>query len=123
MNLAAITAAICLGPEAHPDRARRYMAAVWAGVFYLVVGLFGATVVTLLAAFPKELVMAIAGIALLGTLGGALGTAVKDEGSREAALVTFLITASGLSLAGIGAAFWGLVGGVLTLLILKPRKA
>ncbi|TAA09638.1 benzoate transporter BenE [Pseudoxanthomonas winnipegensis] len=123
LNLAAITAAICMGPEAHPDRTRRYMAAVWAGLFYLVVGLFGATVVTLLAAFPKELVMAIAGIALLGTLGGALGTAVKDEGSREAALVTFLITASGLSLAGIGAAFWGLVGGVLTLLVLKPRKA
>ncbi|WDS34996.1 benzoate/H(+) symporter BenE family transporter [Pseudoxanthomonas sp.] len=123
LNLAAITAAICMGPEAHPDPARRYMAAVWAGVIYLVVGLFGATVVTLLAAFPKELVMAIAGIALLGTLGGSLSGALKDEGSREAALVTFLITASGLTLAGIGAAFWGLLGGALTLLVLRPRAA
>ena len=121
LNLAAITAAICMGPEAHPDPQRRYMAAVWAGVIYLIVGLFGATVVTLLAAFPRELVMAIAGIALLGTLGGSLSGALKDEGSREAALVTFLITASGLTMAGIGAAFWGLLGGVLTLLVLRPR--
>jgi benzoate membrane transport protein len=123
LNLAAITAAICMGPDAHPDPQRRYMASVWAGVIYLVVGLFGATVVALLAAFPKELVMAIAGIALLGTLGSSLSGALKDEGSREAALVTFLVTASGLSLAGIGAAFWGLLGGVLTLLVLRPRKA
>ncbi|SEM20733.1 benzoate membrane transport protein [Pseudoxanthomonas sp. GM95] len=123
LNLAAITAAICMGPEAHPDPQRRYMASVWAGVIYLIVGVFGATVVTLLAAFPKELVMAIAGIALLGTLGSSLAGALKDEGSREAALVTFLITASGLTLAGIGAAFWGLLGGVLTLLVLRPRKA
>lgn len=123
LNLAAITAAICMGPEAHPDPRRRYMAAVWAGLIYLIVGLFGATVVTLLAALPKELVMAIAGIALLGTLGGSLSGALKDEGSREAALVTFLITASGLTMAGIGAAFWGLLGGVLTLLVLRPRSA
>jgi benzoate membrane transport protein len=122
LNLAAITAAICMGPEAHPDPQRRYMASVWAGVIYLVVGVFGATVVALLAAFPKELVMAIAGIALLGTLGSSLSGALKDEGSREAALVTFLVTASGLSLAGIGAAFWGLLGGVLTLLVLRPRN-
>jgi benzoate membrane transport protein len=122
LNLAAITAAICMGPEAHPDPQRRYMAAVWAGVIYLVVGVFGATVVALLAAFPKELVMAIAGIALLGTLGSSLGGALKDEASREAALVTFLITASGLSVHGIGAAFWGLLGGVLALLVLAPRR-
>jgi len=121
LNLAAITAAICMGPEAHPDPARRYMAAVWAGVIYLVVGIFGATVVTLLAAFPRELVMAIAGIALLGTLGSSLSGAVRDEGSREAALVTFLITASGLSVHGIGSAFWGLLGGVAVLLVLRSR--
>ncbi|WCE05933.1 benzoate/H(+) symporter BenE family transporter [Pseudoxanthomonas sp. JBR18] len=122
LNLAAITAAICMGPEAHPDPARRYMAAVWAGVIYLIVGVFGATVVALLAAFPKELVMAVAGIALLGTLGSALHGALKDDTGREAALVTFLVTASGLSLAGIGSAFWGLVAGVVVMLALRPPK-
>jgi len=122
LNLAAITAAICMGPEAHPDPARRYMAAVWAGVIYLIVGVFGATVVSLLAAFPKELVMAVAGIALLGTLGSALHGALKDDTGREAALVTFLVTASGLSLAGIGSAFWGLVAGVVVMLALRPPK-
>lgn len=122
LNLAAITAAICMGPEAHPDPQRRYMAAVWAGVIYLVVGLFGATVVTLLAAFPRELVMAIAGIALMGTLGSNLSGALKDQDSREAGLVSFLITASGLSVHGIGAAFWGLLGGAIALLVLRPRS-
>ncbi len=123
LNLAAITAAICMGPEAHPDPARRYVAAVWAGVFYLLIGVFGATVAALLAAFPGELVVAIAGIALLGTLGGSLVTALREEDEREAALVTFLVTASGLALFGIGAAFWGLLAGVVVRLVLKPRTA
>ncbi len=123
MNLAAITAAICMGAEAHEDKARRYMAAVWAGVFYLLIGLFGATVASLFAAFPKELVMAIAGIALLGTLGSSLIAALREDGEREAALVTFLVTASGLSLFGIGAAFWGLVAGVLVRLALRPARS
>ena len=122
MNLAAITAAICMGAEAHEDKARRYMAAVWAGVFYLLIGLFGATVASLFAAFPKELVMAIAGIALLGTLGSSLIAALREDGEREAALVTFLVTASGLSLFGIGAAFWGLLAGVIVRLALRPAR-
>ena len=88
----------------------------------MVVGLFGATVVTLLAAFPRELVMAIAGIALMGTLGSNLSGALKDQDSREAGLVSFLITASGLSVHGIGAAFWGLLGGAIALLVLRPRS-
>ena len=122
LNLAAITAAICMGPEAHPDPARRYVAAVWAGVFYLLVGVFGATVAGLFAAFPSELVLAIAGIALFGTLGNSLATALHAVDEREAALVTFLVTASGLSLLGIGAAFWGLVAGVIVRLVLhRPR--
>ena len=121
-NLAAITAAICMGPEAHPDPARRYVAAVWAGIFYLLVGVFGATVAGLFAAFPSELVLAIAGIALFGTLGNSLATALHAVDEREAALVTFLVTASGLSLLGIGAAFWGLVAGVIVRLVLhRPR--
>jgi benzoate membrane transport protein len=116
LNLAAISAAICMGREAHEDAARRYVAAVSAGVFYVLVGLFGATVAALFTAFPAELVAAIAGIALLGTIGSSLAAALRDESSREAALITFLVTASGVSIAGIGSAFWGLVAGIITLL-------
>lgn len=116
LNLAAITAAICMGPEAHEDAARRYVAAMAAGVFYLIVGLLGATVAALFAALPAELVLAIAGLALLGTIGASLAAALRDEAEREPALVTFLVTASGVSLVGIGSAFWGIVAGVVVLL-------
>ena len=118
LNLAAITAAICMGREAHEDSARRYTAAVAAGVFYVLLGLFGATIGALMAAFPKELVLALAGLALINTIGGGLAAATRDESQREAALITFLITASGASLFGIGSAFWGLVGGVAALIVL-----
>ena len=94
-------------------------AAIAAGVFYVVVGLFGATVAALFAAFPKELILAIAGIALLGTIGNSLAAALREEREREPALVTFLVTASGLTLFSIGSAFWGIVAGVLTLMILN----
>ena len=119
VNLAAITAAICMGREAHEDPRRRYVAAVFAGIFYLIVGIFGATVVALLLAFPAELVAAIAGLALLATIGNGLASAVGSENQREPALVTFLVTASGIAPAGIGSAFWGLVAGVMTLAILR----
>lgn len=122
VNLAAITAALCMGRDAHEDPARRYLASVAAGAFYLLLGIFGATVGALFAAFPKALVLAIAGLALFGTIAGGLATAMKDDAMREPALITFLITASGVSLAGIGSAFWGLVGGVLALLILNARR-
>lgn len=112
-NLAAITAAICMSRDADPDPQRRYMAAVWAGLFYLATGIFGATVVSLFAAFPAELVAAIAGLALLGTIANSLAGALSDEGERDAAIVTFVCTASGISLLGIGSAFWGLVLGLL----------
>lgn len=115
LNLAAITAAICMGREAHEDPARRYTAAVCAGIFYVIVGIFGASVAALFAAFPKELILAIAGIALLGTIGNGLAAALKDEGEREAALMTFLVTASGVTIAGVGSPFWGLVAGVVTM--------
>lgn len=119
LNLAAITAAICMGRDVHEDPARRYTAAVSAGAFYIVIGMFGATVAALFAAFPKELIATLAGIALLGTIGNSLAVALKEDAEREPALVTFLVTASGLSLAGIGSAFWGLVAGVITLLVLR----
>ena len=110
-NLAAITAAICQGEEADPNPKQRYLAAVWAGSFYLLMGAFGATIVALFAAFPSELVLAIAGLALLSTIGQSLADALTDHTEREAALLTFMITASGVSLFGIGSAFWGLVVG------------
>jgi benzoate membrane transport protein len=115
--LSAITAAMCMGEEAHPDRNKRYTAAVACGILYVVIGLFGAAVTGLLIAFPRELVMAIAGIALLGSIGGGLHTALKDDTHREAALITFLVTLSGITLAGIGSAFWGVVAGAIALFV------
>ena len=117
LNLSAITAAIVMGKEAHPDPDKRYTAAVSCGAFYLVIGVFGAAVTSLLAAFPKELVAAIAGLALLGTIGAGLAAAVKDESHREAALITFLVTLSGVVIVGIGSAFWGVVAGALALFV------
>jgi benzoate membrane transport protein len=119
--LAAITAAICMGKEAHEDPSRRYVASVAAGVFYLIAGVSGATVVALFAAFPKALIMAIAGLALFGTIANGLTVAMANEKQREAALITFLVTASGVSLFGIGTAFWGLVAGGLALLVFNWR--
>jgi benzoate membrane transport protein len=118
-NLAAITAAICMGREAHEDQRRRYVAAVAAGAFYLVTGLFGATVGALFAGFPKELVMAVAGLALVNTIGSGLAAAVKEEREREPALLTFLVTASGVTLLGVGSAFWGLLAGLTALFALR----
>jgi benzoate membrane transport protein len=122
LSLAAITAAICMGRDAHEDPRRRYAAAVAAGVFYVLVGVAGATVAALFAALPKELVLAIAGLALFGTIGAALAGALADEHEREPALVAFLVTASGVTVAGIGSAFWGLVAGVLAWLLLRARR-
>ena len=121
LNLAAITAAISLGPDAHPDQAKRYTAAISAGIFYLVVGLLGASIAALLAALPVTLIACLAGIALLGTLGSALATAMAQDSQRDAALVAFRITASGISPLGIGSAFWGLIGGGLILWVLRQR--
>jgi benzoate membrane transport protein len=122
LNLAAITAAICMGREASEDPARRYMAAVSAGVFYVALGLAGGAVVGLLQAFPRELVLAVAGLALLGTIAGGLATALKDERHRDAAGLTFLVTLSGVTLAGVGSAFWGVVAGAAALLVQQYRS-
>ncbi len=111
-NLAAITAAICMSPNAHPDPAQRWRASVWAGVFYLATGVFGATMAALLAAFPAALIGAVAGLALLGTIGTSLHGALAEPHERDAALITFLLTASGLTVLGLGSAFWGLLAGL-----------
>lgn len=120
-NLAAITAAICMGREAGDDPSRRYTAAVAAGLFYGAAGLAGGAVVGLLQAFPRELVLAVAGLALLGTIASALATALKDEAHRDAAALTFLVTLSGVSLLGIGSAFWGVVAGAIAWLVPQWR--
>lgn len=111
-NLAAITAAVCMSKDADPDPSKRYLAAMWAGLFYLLTGIFGATVVSIFAAFPHALIVSIAGLALLGTIGNGLAGALHDEREREAALITFLVTASGLAMFGIGSGFWGLLFGM-----------
>ena len=123
INLAAITAAICTGHEAHENRDKRYTAAVWAGIFYLIAGIFGATIAALFAALPKALVVSVAALALFGSIMSGLANAMQDLKQREAALVTFMVTASGLTLLSIGSAFWGLVAGVLTQLVLNARRA
>lgn len=122
LNFSAITAAICMGPEAHEDRAKRYTAAVSCGLIYVVIGIFGAVITGLLTAFPKELVVAIAGLALLGTIGNGLAAALRDEAHREAALITFLVTLSGVVVAGVGSAFWGVVAGSLALFVQQYRR-
>ncbi|MCF5885061.1 benzoate/H(+) symporter BenE family transporter [Aeromonas veronii] len=120
-NLAAITAAICMGKEVDPDTKRRWPAAVWAGCFYLVTGCFGATVAALFSAFPAALVTCVAGLALLGTIGSSLHSALQEDEAREAALLTFIITASGISLLSIAAACWGLLIG-LAIYQLQPYR-
>ncbi|MFJ4397618.1 benzoate/H(+) symporter BenE family transporter [Pseudomonas sp. NPDC089396] len=122
VNLAAISAAICTGPHAHEDPSKRYTAAVWCGIFYGIAGVFGATLAALFAALPKELVLSIAALALFGSIMNGLTVAMGEAREREAALITFMVTASGFTLFSIGSAFWGIVAGVLTLLILSPRR-
>ena len=122
INLAAITAAICTGPDAHDDRAKRYTAAVWCGLFYLLAGVFGATIAALFAALPKALIVSVAALALFGSIMTGLTNAMQDARQREAALVTFMVTASGLTLLSIGSAFWGLAGGIVTNAVLNWRR-
>jgi len=121
-NLAAITAAICTGPEAHADHDKRYVAGLSTGACYLLLGIFSSLVASLFSAFPAEFVFALAGLALLSTIANSLYTAVADHALREAAVITFVVTASGLSLLGIGAAFWGLVAGVVANLVFSRLR-
>jgi len=123
LNLSAITAAMCMGPQAHPDKARRYTAAVCCGLIYIALGLFGATIMALLSAFPQALVVAIAGLALMATIGNALASALQAPAEREAAMVTFLITLSGVVIGGVGSAFWGLLAGALALAVQHYRPS
>ncbi|WP_312972970.1 benzoate/H(+) symporter BenE family transporter [Atlantibacter sp.] len=120
--IAAITAAICQSPDAHPDRHKRWMASAAAGGFYLLAGVFGGAITALMTALPLALIQMLAGLALLGTIGGSLYQALSRETERDAAIVTFLITASGITLGGIGSAFWGLIGGGISYAVLRIAR-
>lgn len=120
-NVAAITAAICTGKDAHPDPKKRYIAGVACGLFYLLVGTFGVTLASLFMVLPKTFVSTLAGLALLGAIGGGLANAMADTATRETALITFLATAANVTLLGVGGAFWGLVAGLTAHLLIHGR--
>jgi benzoate membrane transport protein len=123
VNLAAITAAICAGSTTHADPRRRYVAGVTCGVLYLVVGSFGATLVAAFGALPPALVATVAGVALLSAIAAALSTSLAEAAHREPAVVTLLTTSSGVTLLGIGSAFWGLVFGLVVERVLRARPS
>jgi benzoate membrane transport protein len=123
VNLAAITAALCSNSDADPDPKRRYWAAVVSGVLYVIFGLAAGAATAFIAASPPILIEAVAGLALLGALGASLMSAMQDAERREAALITFLLSASGLTFYGIGGAFWGLLGGGAMLALQKLKWA
>lgn len=111
-NVAAITAAICTGPESHEEPGKRYIAGLSCGVFYVLVGIFGTTLATLFVVLPATFITTLAGLALLGAIGGSLATALGDLRGRDTALITFLATSANVTLLGLGGAFWGLVVGL-----------
>lgn len=119
--VAAITAAICTGKDAHEDPSKRYVAGVFNGVFYLVGGLFAGTIVSLFTSLPAAFVAVLAGLALLGAIAGNLFSALEEPSNREASLITFVVTASGMSLFGLSSAFWGVVIGYFCYLVLNGR--
>lgn len=124
-NIAAITAAICTGREAHEDPSKRWIAGISAGVCYILVGVFGLTLAAVFMAFPASFITTLAGLALLGTIGGSLASAMADARTREASLITFLAAAANITLLGIGGAFWGLVIGLVAYAVLNghmPQK-
>lgn len=120
-NIAAITAAICTGREAHENPDKRWIAGIAAGLFYILVGVFGVTLAAVFMAFPATFITTLAGLALLGTIGGSLASAMADARTREASLITFLAAAANISMFGIGGAFWGLLMGLLAYAVLNGR--
>lgn len=121
-NLAAITAAICAGPESHPDPTRRWPAPVAAGFSYLALGSLASLAAAFIAASPPLLIQAVAGLALFSSLASSLAAALADEDSRLPAILTFVATASGITIVGVGAPFWGLVGGIVLMVLLRQGR-
>ncbi|MCO5073904.1 MAG: benzoate/H(+) symporter BenE family transporter [Rhizobiaceae bacterium] len=121
-NLAAISAAICTGPDVHPDPAERWKTGPFYALAYVIFALFGASLVAIFAVLPQTLIVLVAGLALLGALSNALAIALQNESQRMAATIAFAVTASGLTLLGVGSAFWGLVAGLAVLLLDAMKK-
>ncbi|CAG68807.1 MULTISPECIES: benzoate/H(+) symporter BenE family transporter [Acinetobacter] len=121
VNIAAISAAVSLDDQVHPDPAKRYIAGISCGFFYILMGLFAATLTSLLMSFPSLFIVALAGIALFGTISHNIAIAFQEPTDREAALLTFLCSASGIQFFGIGSAFWGLIVGVIVSMVLKTK--
>ncbi|RVC13401.1 benzoate/H(+) symporter BenE family transporter, partial [Mesorhizobium sp. M7A.F.Ca.CA.002.15.2.1] len=121
-NLAAISAAICTGPDVHPDPAERWKTGPFYALAYLIFAIFGASLVAIFAVLPQSLIVLVAGLALMASLANALSIALKEEADRMAATVTFVVTASGLTLFGVGAAFWGLIAGLVVLFLDMIKK-
>jgi benzoate membrane transport protein len=122
INLAAITAAICAGPEAHPDPNHRWPAPVAAGVAYLALALSANLAAAFVIASPPLLIQAVAGLALFSSLAGALTTSLASEDERLPAILTFVTAASGITILGIGAAFWGVLAGITLMVLLRWRR-
>ncbi|MGM1048012.1 MAG: benzoate/H(+) symporter BenE family transporter [Bacillota bacterium] len=120
-NVAAITAAICTGKDAHEDSKKRYIAGIACGIFYMTVGIFGVTLAALFLILPATFIATLAGLALLGTIGGSLANALTDPKGRETALITFLATAANVTLFGVGGAFWGLVSGLAAHILMHGK--
>ena len=120
--LAAITAALCTGKDAHELKEKRYIAGVANGIFYLLGGLFAGSIVMVFSLLPKELVAALAGLALLGAISTNITIAMKDDDQRDAALITFLATASGMSFLGLSSVFWGIVIGMIAHYVLNKKR-
>ncbi|HAV5496645.1 TPA: benzoate transporter BenE [Acinetobacter baumannii] len=120
--LASITAALCMGKDAHELKEKRYIAGIPNGIFYILGGLFAGSIVMLFSLLPKELVAALAGLALLGAIATNISVAMKNDGQRDAALITFLASASGMHFLGLSSVFWGICIGVIAHFILTPRS-
>lgn len=120
--LASITAALCMGKDAHELKEKRYIAGIANGIFYILGGLFAGSIVMLFSLLPKELVAALAGLALLGAIATNISVAMKNDSQRDAALITFLATASGMHFLGLSSVFWGICIGVIAHFILTPRS-
>lgn len=120
--LASITAALCMGKDAHELKEKRYIAGIANGIFYILGGLFAGSIVILFSLLPKELVAALAGLALLGAIATNISVAMKNDGQRDAALITFLASASGMHFLGLSSVFWGICIGVIAHFILTPRS-
>ncbi|WP_337982278.1 benzoate/H(+) symporter BenE family transporter [Lysinibacillus sp. C5.1] len=118
-NIAAITAAICTGKDAHEDSTKRYIAGIVCGIFYIIVGIFGVTLAALFLILPATFIATLAGLALLGTIGSSLANALTNPNGREIALITFLATTANVTLLGVGGAFWGLVAGLAAHLLIN----